>query len=75
MPIVLDGYTLVSFVACAVVMLALIHVTGGQFTKRTVLVWFAASLIIAPFARKLILSIAHKIHIGAVDVLLYTNLA
>ena len=72
--ITLDMYTLVAFLACALVILATISITGAEFTFRTVIVWFVASLIIAPFARKLIVSIAHKIHMGALDVL-FRNLA
>jgi hypothetical protein len=62
MPITLDMYTLVALITCAVVILAFISITGTQFTFRTVIIWVVASLILAPFARKLIVSIARRMH-------------
>jgi len=70
----LDIFTLVAFLACAVVLLAVILLTGAEFTLRTVLFWFVASILVAPFARKLIVHIARRIHMAAIECL-FTNLA
>ena len=73
MPVKLDMYTLVAFLTCALAIVALIYLTGREFTVRIMILWLVASLILAPVVRRFILSLARKIHIGAIEVL-YTNL-
>ena len=60
--ITLDMFTLIAFLACALLILAVIFITGTEFTRRTVVFWLVTSVIVAPFARKFILSIARKLH-------------